>query len=49
MRIVSCCSWQVDVGEEAVVEIGAFDDEVCEEVVSVPQKEVLVVARDVVR
>lgn len=44
--VVWCCDGKLDVGIKAVVEIGTFDDEVGEEVVRVPEEEVLELAGD---
>ena len=40
MWVIRCCDGELDVGGEAVVEVGAFNYEVGEEVIGVPQEEV---------
>ena len=41
--------WEFDEGVKAVVEVGALDDVVGQEIVRVPHEQVLVFGRDMVR
>lgn len=44
MWVLGGCAGKLDIGCEAVVEVGAFDDEVGEEVVGMPEEEVFELA-----
>ena len=46
MWVIRCCDGELDVRGEAVVEVGAFNYEVGEEVVGVPKEEVFELRRD---